>query len=244
MTPLELKLMLALGAVGIIGLIFVALIVYEKMKEDAKGKPKTTDQPKSWIEELWEKHGKEIAKSLALISISLGFFNWLCARTEYEWWWTFWYRGSIFWITQIAIVFSIYAVMTAPKKIAKLFGIIVLVTAVGSWVYVVWKSEDSPSIEEAFDQALAEISDHPTERVIWVKAGGWKKIPVPKDKRIDVTLNPPVDFSLRVNDERKVHRAAPGTYIDTDRIFSANPTHFWFKPDGDTEMTITTKPKS
>lgn len=230
-------------AYAIVGLFLLVFLLYTAARSN-------NSIPK--IKELFGKKEKKdgggtsdyekIRNSIGVIATSLLICNWLCAEIGWKWWWIYWEEGP-FWISQLGILFTAQILISATGRATKLCAFAILGFIVAGWVHVVLKSESSPSVSEAFDETLAEIMDHPHARTILIEAGVWTKISVPKGKRIDVAMNPPVEFSLRVNEERKVYKATPGTYLDMDQIAPENPTHYWVKPEQETEITITTQPQ-
>lgn len=106
-------------------LIPLIILVFVVAKRDNIGKKVNWDG-------IWAS-SKNTVVSLGVIAGALVFINWLCAEVGWKWWATNREHGTLFWVTQFAILFSVLALMTAKKGLAKVFALMVLVTIAAGW---------------------------------------------------------------------------------------------------------------
>jgi len=100
--------------------------------------PKGSTASSGSTNEFWKKHGNDI-KALALIAVALGFINWLCFLIGWKWWLSNWENRSLFFVSQISIVFAFYTFMFAKKIGAHIFAALLLITIFIGWITVAKK---------------------------------------------------------------------------------------------------------
>lgn len=78
----------------------------------------------------WSQHREQVV-AVGVIGLALTLINWLCSTVGWNWWNNVWTNHkSLFWITQLSIVFACIVFISLENSIAKLFsrGLLLLCT--------------------------------------------------------------------------------------------------------------------
>jgi hypothetical protein len=128
--------------------------------------------------------------SVASIVLGLVFLNWLCSNIGWNWWARVWNgNASLFWVTQLAIVYSFCVFLFTKNSYATFFGWLILTVCVLGWFNVKDLGFTPIARAQPEDQSV---------RSIRLSSSNWTELKVPMGLRLSFLTKE--SFSYKVND--------------------------------------------
>ncbi len=146
-------------------LLVAAFAMYRVMKKHGPTLKKAAGSllEKEDANKKWEAT-KQVARSIIFISAALLLGNWLLAEIGWEFWWTYWRNGP-FMLSQFAILFSVYVLMTSKSNPPRLFAWALLSIVFMGWVSVASRHDSKKQAAAIEADRVTELLREKTETV-------------------------------------------------------------------------------